>query len=287
LKKAASKPLSVGVTTPYEESSTSNSNSNTNSSGKSSIPTNKANTTNKTSLDSKFSSGKETNSGDKKLKANLSVIRRKVEPKLDSAPDTSLEPIAETALDKSTPTILTVERAAAAKIFLETHYNNILSKPSPRAMRLQYLESELYHSDHLTAQEKEVRRHIFFKQETGHLREMRVLKARSTGATMQGLPSKLADRYEVLKILGKGSFGVVRLVREKPQDGPSSSCASTERNPVYAMKVIRKSTMLKTSQEGHLRAERDFLVSSEGSRWYVPSSQTCVHMQAFIAKIMN
>jgi protein-serine/threonine kinase len=36
---------------------------------------------------------------------------------------------------------------------------------------------------------------------------------------------------------------------------------------IYAMKVIRKSDMLRNSQEGHLRAERDFLVSAEGSRW--------------------
>ena len=35
------------------------------------------------------------------------------------------------------------------------------------------------------------------------------------------------------------------------------------------MKVIRKSDMLRNSQEGHLRAERDFLVAAEGSRWYV------------------
>lgn len=36
------------------------------------------------------------------------------------------------------------------------------------------------------------------------------------------------------------------------------------------MKVIRKSDMLRNSQEGHLRAERDFLVASEKSRWIVP-----------------
>jgi protein-serine/threonine kinase len=36
------------------------------------------------------------------------------------------------------------------------------------------------------------------------------------------------------------------------------------------MKVIRKSDMLRNSQEGHLRAERDFLVAAEGSRWVVP-----------------
>jgi protein-serine/threonine kinase len=40
-----------------------------------------------------------------------------------------------------------------------------------------------------------------------------------------------------------------------------------KKKEVYAMKVIRKSDMLKNSQEGHLRAERDFLVNSEGSHW--------------------
>ncbi|KAF2147457.1 uncharacterized protein K452DRAFT_314603 [Aplosporella prunicola CBS 121167] len=36
------------------------------------------------------------------------------------------------------------------------------------------------------------------------------------------------------------------------------------------MKVIRKSDMLRNCQEGHLRAERDFLVASESSQWVVP-----------------
>ncbi|KAF4964284.1 hypothetical protein FSARC_7779 [Fusarium sarcochroum] len=72
------------------------------------------------------------------------------------------------------------------------------------------------------------------------------------------------NNYESLQILGKGSFGVVRLVREKPAPGHAFP------GQVYAMKVIRKSEMLRNSQEGHLRAERDFLVASEGSRWAVP-----------------
>jgi hypothetical protein len=42
-----------------------------------------------------------------------------------------------------------------------------------------------------------------------------------------------------------------------------------KKKEIYAMKVIRKSDMLRNSQEGHLRAERDFLVAAEGSRWYV------------------
>lgn len=47
----------------------------------------------------------------------------------------------------------------------------------------------------------------------------------------------------------------------------SSSGHEETKKQVYAMKVIRKSDMLRNSQEGHLRAERDFLVSAEGSRW--------------------
>ena len=66
--------------------------------------------------------------------------------------------------------------------------------------------------------------------------------------------------YEIVRVLGKGSFGVVRLVRE----------VDSTPDKVYAMKVIRKSDMLRNSQEGHLRAERDFLVASEQSKWVVP-----------------
>ncbi|ORY15964.1 Serine/threonine-protein kinase-like protein cbk1 [Clohesyomyces aquaticus] len=95
------------------------------------------------------------------------------------------------------------------------------------------------------------------------------------------------SNYEIVRVLGKGSFGVVRLVREKSDpsgqpirpmqvegfDGCSPSSKPVpvrKKKEVYAMKVIRKSDMLRNSQEGHLRAERDFLVASENSRWVVP-----------------
>ena len=109
--------------------------------------------------------------------------------------------------------------------------------------------------------------------------------------------------FDVIRVLGRGSFGVVRLVTEhassttNPTDrkdsSTSASSTSTTISPtslvnsasgtanrslptgkpladVFAMKVIRKSEMLRACQEGHLRAERDFLVAAEGSRWVVP-----------------
>ncbi|KAA8624953.1 hypothetical protein PtrV1_00633 [Pyrenophora tritici-repentis] len=106
--------------------------------------------------------------------------------------------------------------------------------------------------------------------------------------TMKGVH---ISNYDIVRVLGKGSFGVVRLVREKsdncgnlrgsicsmgypdgsltPKDEKSSQ-AIRKNKQVFAMKVIRKSDMLRNSQEGHLRAERDFLVASENSRWVVP-----------------
>jgi protein-serine/threonine kinase len=100
------------------------------------------------------------------------------------------------------------------------------------------------------------------------------------------------SNYDIVRVLGKGSFGVVRLVREKSDNTGDSSGSGSDygckhvttpcqfgsrpsppirrAKQVYAMKVIRKSDMLRNSQEGHLRAERDFLVASENSRWVVP-----------------
>lgn len=161
------------------------------------------------------------------------------------------------------PTISTVERAAAAKIFLETHFHEKLNGPKPREMRRQCLETQLFYSPQMDDDHKELVRESFYSQETWHLRETRALKAKSQHSSRStSSDGPCADNYESLKVLGKGSFGVVRLVKERTSSlGPAQSAR------VFAMKVIRKSDMLRSSQEGHLRAERDFLVLSEGAHW--------------------
>ncbi|KAJ4173731.1 hypothetical protein NW754_012726 [Fusarium falciforme] len=212
------------------------------------------NSTRKTSIDSSSSQwDKET-----------AIRRHRRNPWTRSSPEgRALSTIPEAGVVQARPTIATVERASAAKIFLETYFNELLYKPDTRALRRQCLESQLCHCLYLTPDQKEVIRASNDCQETWHLRELRAMKSRaiSPAGRKDGNPSP--ENYEPLQILGKGSFGVVRLVRERPAPGHAFP------GQVYAMKVIRKSEMLRNSQEGHLRAERDFLVASEGSQWLV------------------
>ncbi|OJD24367.1 AGC/NDR/NDR protein kinase [Blastomyces percursus] len=201
------------------------------------------------------------------------------------------------------PSILTVEATATAKIFFETHFNAIFSEETPRAKRHRELEDRLY-SLPLTSEERSKARQAWNRQESEYLRQERVLKTRSN--FLRNGESVSIAGYEVIKVLGKGSFGVVRLVKEKNTEEHQTVAAEANKSPVrsdlsyikastidalrsavdgrasrrrdiskmkkevYAMKVIRKSEMLRNCQEGHLRAERDFLVASEKSRWIVP-----------------
>jgi hypothetical protein len=256
-----SSPAKFTVSTESSSSLNGHSSTSNSHSGK---PPKQAESTAKTSLSSKLSSSKGTSSGEKRGPTKRRNLANR------SSPDGTLTTIEET-VDESqvTPTVVTVERAAAAKIYLETYYHEALSYPPPRSLRRRLMEGELYHlGESLTVTQKENVRKTFYRQESDHLRQIRVMKVRSirTRQTNQAVTSQKTehscDDYKVVRILGKGSFGVVRLVRDK-----RTVDDSVPTKQVYAMKVIRKSAMLRTSQEGHLRAERDFLVNSEGSRW--------------------
>jgi serine/threonine protein kinase len=200
------------------------------------------------------------------------------------------------------PSIVTVEATATAKIFFETHFRHILSSHRPRSQRRKDLETALETCNWSHAKRHKAQK-AFVRQENEFLRQDRVLKSKAN-AIKKAKGVSIAG-YEVVKILGKGSFGVVRLVKEKSQPkldtpcvtnlepvkrlskpdlaalkltaretfpllGPRRKDLTKVKKEVYAMKVIRKSDMLRNSQEGHLRAERDFLVASENSRWIVP-----------------
>ena len=252
--------------------------------------------------------------GKTSLESNVAPNNSRSKARIDEAiPEKQLTPIPETPYEQEhalpiqscpTPTITTVELTANAKIFFETYFNSLLSgQATSRSLRRNELIQRLA-STLLSAEQHQQEMMNWASQETDYLRQHRVLKSRTN--QMTGNRGVEIAGYEVVRILGKGSFGVVRLVREKEDFIPSSSNevrkaisreaaevsasisltkstsdsqtaatgnASSGKNSkrqVYAMKVIRKSDMLRNSQEGHLRAERDFLVESEKSRWVVP-----------------
>ncbi|EXJ93195.1 AGC/NDR/NDR protein kinase [Capronia epimyces CBS 606.96] len=197
--------------------------------------------------------------------------------------------------------IKTVESAAAAKVFFEMHFNSLLGGDAPRAVRRRMLELNL-REHHLSPNSQYRARKAWERAESENLRQSRVLKNTTNQAkAAQGVA---IGGFKVVSVLGKGSFGVVRLVKAKgSQDGSAGSEAVKDkglelkpsraslkasvkalpgsimskrrelargRKEVFAMKVIRKSDMIRNGQEGHLRAERDFLVAAEGARWVIP-----------------
>ena len=169
-------------------------------------------------------------------------------------------------------TVAFTEKIAAVKVFFETHYyGDTYDEVAPRSLRRRRMELDLYINREPPREVARIRQQ-FIKEESDHLRRERILKA-----------SRLKhDRvasagYCPLRILGKGSFGLVRLVQEKAQDcAVDINAALTDTvtptgGAVFAMKVIHKAEMLRSCQEAHLRAERDFLVSCAGtSKWTIP-----------------
>jgi hypothetical protein len=190
----------------------------------------------------------------------------------------------------SEPSVATIENAAAAKVFFESHFARLFAgKTTPRSMRRRHIERKLF-SLAMPNEQRQEHRKAWYVAESYHLRQTRVMKSKTLAR--QGIKGVHVSNYDIVRVLGKGSFGVVRLVREKSQqeievmrsdvsaidhmDGSSIRGfeqllpPDSKTKQVFAMKVIRKSDMLRNSQEGHLRAERDFLVASENSRWIVP-----------------
>jgi serine/threonine protein kinase len=183
-----------------------------------------------------------------------------------------------------------MENAAAAKVFFESHFAQLLgAKTTPRSMRRRNMERKLF-AMAIPNEQRQQQRKAWYIGESNHIRQTRVLKSKTL--VRQNIKGVHVSNYDIVRVLGKGSFGVVRLVREKSEHNSSSGSNESYRfnnvdgasvrgivppsppgrktKQVFAMKVIRKSDMLRNSQEGHLRAERDFLVASENCRWVVP-----------------
>ncbi|KAI8926344.1 hypothetical protein BC831DRAFT_425889 [Entophlyctis helioformis] len=151
-----------------------------------------------------------------------------------------------TAPQPQSPTItekLSILSPTSVKAFIETKYEQLFKMtPTSRNLRRVQLDTQMRHAE--SDAERRAMRQEWLLNETRHLRSMRQ-------------KISIAD-FEMLKTLGHGGFGVVRLVRER------------QTGDIYAMKILRKSEMLKRRQESHVRAERDLLsCAAEVADWIV------------------
>ena len=96
---------------------------------------------------------------------------------------------------------------------------------------------------HLPEDQKRVLRHHLEQEETSISREQRKTITPSD--------------FESLHLIGRGAFGEVRLVRQKP------SLNSMEPPKIYALKSMKKEMMVMKNQVGHVKAERDVLATAE------------------------
>ncbi|KAF2457620.1 hypothetical protein BDY21DRAFT_29977 [Lineolata rhizophorae] len=190
------------------------------------------------------------------------------------------------------PSIRTVEIVASAKSFFETYFNRIVSTPmSPRSERRRDLK-DFFAKCKTPEEEQSAIMNRWVEAESENLRQCRAL--RSKAFVRRTYSSRCIGGYETVRVLGKGSFGVVRLVQTIPETSQQLPVQNPHRHEsirsvgseakskveckdfgrpepqLFAMKVIRKSEMLRLSQEAHLRLERDYLVAAEKSRWVVP-----------------
>ncbi|GAA5966684.1 hypothetical protein JCM21900_005654, partial [Sporobolomyces salmonicolor] len=163
-------------------------------------------------------------------------------PPLLSPTDPTSDPSA--VLPKFVPSLTTIEKAVATKIYLETKYHALLKMPPSRETRKALLEKELTRLN-ISDRERMRVRQAWMLSETEYLRETR---------SRVGIGS-----FAKLRTIGHGAFGVVSLVRERGT------------GELYAMKQLRKADMLRKGQEGHVRAERDLLAASAATstRWTV------------------
>ncbi|KAJ3520074.1 hypothetical protein NM688_g9212 [Phlebia brevispora] len=147
-----------------------------------------------------------------------------------------------------TPSLATLEKAVAARIYFENLYWPLLRHPPSREQRRIAMEKDMMNMQ-LSEAQKEQLRTRWRKNETDYLREHR----RKVDVSA----------FVTLKTIGHGAFGVVSLVRER----------ST--GQLFAMKQLRKTDMLRKGQEGHVRAERDVLKNAAlvnspgGAEWIV------------------
>jgi protein-serine/threonine kinase len=91
---------------------------------------------------------------------------------LDDYPIIRDPPIESTRTTNITPSLITIERAVATKVYFETYYHGVFKKPSSREQRKSLLEDELGRLN-ISDSEKRNVRCAFVAAESEHLRSIR------------------------------------------------------------------------------------------------------------------
>lgn len=129
----------------------------------------------------------------------------------------------------------------AYKFFMEQHVENLMKSHQQRITRRQQLEQEMTKINLSDEAQLQMRR-MLQQKESNYIRMKR---------------SKMnKDMFQKIKKLGVGAFGEVTLVRKK------------DVRQLYAMKMLRKSEVLKRNQVAHVKAERDILAEAD-NEWVV------------------
>ncbi|CAH8337577.1 unnamed protein product [Eruca vesicaria subsp. sativa] len=140
--------------------------------------------------------------------------------------------IGESFEDEGLVSSSTLEKVAAAKKYIEDHYNKRMRHIQQRKERRLVLEQKIASLD---VSEKE------------QLELLEDLQRKETEYTRLMRNRLCVDDFDLLSIIGRGAFGEVRLCREKKTGN------------IYAMKKLKKSEMLSRGQVEHVRAERNLL----------------------------
>lgn len=135
----------------------------------------------------------------------------------------------------------TRDKAQAAKDYIEKKYSKLKKTEFERQTEWQELSKMMQDMNLSTAEQDQI------KQEILH-REAEYLRKKRQKITVFD--------YEPLKIIGKGAFGEVRVVRLK------------QTNEIFAMKKLNKTEMIYKNQIAHVKAEREVLTNTENP-WIV------------------
>eukprot|EP01128_Nolandella_sp_AFSM9_P008448 TRINITY_DN511_c5_g1_i1.p1 TRINITY_DN511_c5_g1~~TRINITY_DN511_c5_g1_i1.p1 ORF type:complete len:546 (-),score=174.89 TRINITY_DN511_c5_g1_i1:166-1635(-) len=133
-----------------------------------------------------------------------------------------------------------VDRSKAARLYIDGYYKSLIDNTEKRTARQEELEKETVG---MSKKEKKAKELALAQAESDHMRRSR---------------KKLsAANFVNVRLIGRGAFGEVRVVREKDDQG------NVLMDRVFAMKVMNKDFMIQKNQLAHARAERDAMVEHD------------------------